>query len=181
MREAIAVFGLGNVLIGDDAAGPTVVRTLAAQWRFSPRVAVEDLGTPGLDLVPYLSGRERVVFVDTVRTDAPPGTVVSIDRERILAAPQQPRVSPHDPGLAEALLTLRFEGGEPRDVVLIGIEPRSLDTGVGLSPEVSGAIGHACERVREQLCAWGVSTTRRDPPEDPDLWWLVDAGEAKDR
>jgi len=177
----IAVLGLGNVLVGDDGAGPVVVRTLAAQWRFTPGVAVEDLGTPGLDLVPHVSGCERVVFVDTVRTGSPAGSVVLLDRERLLAAPPPVRVSPHDPGLAEVLLTLRFEGGEPRDVRLVGIEPRSLATGVGLSPEVRRAVPRACRRICDVLRGWGVVAERRDPPEDPDLWWLADAGKGEER
>ena len=66
------MIGLGNVLMGDDAFGPWVVQTLLAEHDFPEGVAVEDLGTPGLDLTPYVTDLEALVLVDTVRADAPP-------------------------------------------------------------------------------------------------------------
>ena len=49
----VRVLGLGNVLMGDDALGPWVVHHLVSTYDFPPEVAVVDVGTPGLDLVPY--------------------------------------------------------------------------------------------------------------------------------
>ena len=60
MSRPTAVLGLGNVLMKDDALGPYVIRRLLASWRFPPDVAVEDLGTPGRDLQPYLADREAL-------------------------------------------------------------------------------------------------------------------------
>ncbi|HNX50942.1 MAG TPA: hydrogenase maturation protease, partial [Thermoanaerobaculaceae bacterium] len=79
----IAVVGLGNVLMGDDALGPTVIRILEAGFDFAPAVTVLDLGTPGLDLTPYLSGRDSVIIVDTVNATGQPGEVRTYQREEL--------------------------------------------------------------------------------------------------
>lgn len=68
----VAVLGLGNVLMGDDALGPYAVRLLEARYELPGRVPVLDIGTPGLDLVPYFEGVDALVLVDTVRSEAPP-------------------------------------------------------------------------------------------------------------
>ena len=80
----IRVLGLGNVLMGDDGFGPAVIHALGSEWEL-PDVEVHDVGTPGLDLVPFLSGAECVVLVDTVRADGPPGHVRRYDLPAILS------------------------------------------------------------------------------------------------
>ena len=41
-----AIYGIGNILLGDDGVGPAVVEYLAAHYTFGPEVILEDLGTP---------------------------------------------------------------------------------------------------------------------------------------
>ncbi len=69
----VLVAGLGNVLMGDDAFGPWVVRSLEADHELPPGAVARDLGTPGLDLTPHLADLEALVVVDTVHADAAPG------------------------------------------------------------------------------------------------------------
>lgn len=179
-QRPVAVLGLGNVLMGDDALGPHVVAQLDAGWIFPNDVVVEDLGTPGLDLHPHLAGRRAIVLVDTVRADATAGTVRRYSSEQLLAHPPGPRTSPHDPGLKEALLALDFAGQGPDRVVLIGVVPAQVESGVGLSPRVSAAVPVAAEAVLEELSLLGVRVQRRIEARVPDLWWERDvAGEER--
>src|ERR1039457_4053642 len=139
----IRVLGLGNVLMGDDALGPWVIEELLAKWEFPEEVSVLDVGTPGLDLTPYLAGADTVFLVDTVKGDPPPGRMRVYSREELLARPPQPRLSPHDPGLSDALFTLSFAGSAPRDVLLVGVVPDVVAKGIGLSRSVQKAVGVA--------------------------------------
>lgn len=151
----VRVLGLGNVLMGDDALGPWVVEELLAKWEFPEDVAVLDVGTPGLDLTPYLADADTILLVDTVRAEAPPGELRVYTREQLLSRPPQPRVSPHDPGLTEALFALAFGGCAPRDVVLIGVVPGVVAKGIGLTPEVQAAVERASAEVVSRLTALG--------------------------
>jgi hydrogenase maturation protease len=99
----VGVFGLGNVLMGDDALEPTVIAHLLAGFDFPPEVHVEDLGTPGLDLHPHLAKREALVLIDVVKSEGEPGELRLYRKEEILRHAPGPRVSPHDPGVKEAL------------------------------------------------------------------------------
>jgi hydrogenase maturation protease len=92
-----AVYGIGNILMGDDGVGPAVVRYLASNDLLPPDVTLEDLGTPSLDLPAYLAGYDRVIFIDAVALDAPPGTIRVFSRDEITSVPTGIRVSPTSP------------------------------------------------------------------------------------
>ncbi len=174
----VGVIGLGNVLMGDDAFGPWVVQTLLAEYEFPEGVSVEDLGTPGLDLMPYVTDLEALVLVDTVRSSAAPGTVRLYRRDELLKHAPQARLSPHDPGVKEALLTAEFAGRGPREVLLVGAVPKDSAMGVRLSPPLREAVPLAVEEVLRELTRLGHPATRRPEPGVPNIWWEERPGAA---
>lgn len=167
----VRVLGLGNVLMGDDGAGPWIVEELLAGWTFPEGVAVADLGTPGLDLIPFLAGCETLVLVDTVKSDGPPGTLKTYRKEEILRHPPGPRVSPHDPGVKEALLTLELAGGGPSEVILVGVVPGFVGKSVVLTPEVRDAVRNAAREVVRILGGLGLPPEARTDPRPAEPWW----------
>ena len=166
-----AVVGLGNVLMADDAFGPTFVRWLEANYELPEAVEVIDLGTPGNDLYPHLVERDVVIVVDTVRFDGAPGTLRVYSREEIVQHVPHARVSPHDPGLKETLLSLEFAGHMPRQVLLVGVIPESTGSTLGLSEAVRGSLESAGDAVVEALRSEGYAVARRERAESLDLWW----------
>lgn len=169
--RSVGVIGLGNVLMGDDAFGPWVVQVLLAQYDFAEGVAVNDLGTPGLDLVPWVTHLDALILVDTVSSKAPPGTIRLYRRDEILKHPPQARLSPHDPALKEALLTAEFAGQAPGEVLLVGAVLEQTEMGVGLSPAARGAVSPAAEEVLRELERLGRPATAREIPAEPQIWW----------
>ncbi len=171
----VAVLGLGNVLMGDDGLGPTVVRRLLAECEFGSGVSVLDIGTPGLDLTPYILGLDALIIVDTVRADAPAGSIRLYRKNELLATPPQPRLSPHDPGLKEALLLLELHGNAPVEVLLVGVVPERSELGTELSRPVREAVEVAEAEVLRELERLGAPAVARVPPAAPDLWWVSGA------
>jgi hydrogenase maturation protease len=168
----IAILGLGNVLIGDDAFGPHVVRRFDAEYEVDPQVEVLDFGTPGFDLAPFLMDAQRVIIVDTVKAEAAPGTICHYDKADILRRPlTRARVNPHDPGLKDTLLLLDLQGAAPAEVHFIGVVPASVKTGIAISDAVRAAVPGAIAAVVESLARMGHPPRRRAVPADPGLWW----------
>jgi len=157
--------------MADDGLGPTVIKALEAAYEFPPGVTVEDLGTPGLDLTPYIAGVEVLIIVDTVNASGSAGELRTYTRDELLAHAPLPRVSPHDPGLKEALLTLEFAGTAPAEVLLVGVIPAVVDRGTDLSRAVAAAVPEAVERIVAELARLGVPATPMATPKTPDLWW----------
>ncbi|MEN8005902.1 MAG: hydrogenase maturation protease [Candidatus Krumholzibacteriota bacterium] len=167
----VGVFGLGNVLMGDDALGPTAIARLQAGFEFPPDIEVEDLGTPGLDLHPHLAGREVLILIDVVKAEGEPGEVRLYRRDDILRHDPGARVGTHDPGVKEALLALRFAGDDPREILLVGVIPGRIDYEIGLSVPVRKALPALEAAVLEELARLGRAVTPRDPRPPAKIWW----------
>lgn len=171
MPARFAVFGLGNVLLHDDAFGPQVISELRSRWIIPDDVVVEDLGTPGLELSTFLAGHSRVILVDAIAADGPPGTLVSYDKEAIVRHPLGIRLGPHDPSLGETLLTLDLVDDGPREVLLFGAVPASTAPGIGLSDPVRLAASRVADIVVECLRAEGRTLEPREAPAPRIAWW----------
>jgi hydrogenase maturation protease len=168
------VLGLGNVLMGDDGFGPYVARLFDAEYEVGAEAEVIDVGTPGLDLMPWLADAGHVIIIDTVRASAPPGTVKLYDKADIVRHAPVSRVGPHDPGVKEALLTLEFAGRAPETVTLVGVVPARVATATVLSDPVAAAVPAAISAVAERLRRLGVPVTpraNRSPVGGGWPWW----------
>lgn len=167
----VGVLGIGNVLMGDDALGPYVVKCLDARYELPAAVELRELGTPGADLALHLDGLDAAVVVDTVKLPGAPGEVRLLDKAQLLARKPLLPASPHEPGLREALFALEFGGGAPPEVRLVGVIPASVELEVGLSGPVREAVPLALAEVLRQLASLGVPARERPDPRPPDLWW----------
>lgn len=181
MPATIAVFGLGNVLLGDDAAGPYVIELLRAGYDFRAEVTIADLGTPGLGLAAHLVEAEAAILIDAVSADGAPGELRLYRREEIDRAASNPRVSPHDPALKEALWLANLAGRAPLELLLVGIIPENVRLGVGISETLRRAGGAAVAAVLHELERLGAAATPRPVARPPETWWLTSRREAVDR
>ena len=172
MTKRVAVYGIGNVLIGDDAAGPSVIRWLEANYEFGDGVLVEDIGTPSLDLAARMCGFDAIVFVDAVSAKGEPGELRQYTRAEIVKNPPSLRMSPHDPSLKETILLVDLLPDGPAYITLVGIIPETLDA-FGLSDAVEAAVPLAGARVLAELDALGVSYTRRATPLTLPAFWAA--------
>jgi hydrogenase maturation protease len=141
------VLGLGNTLMGDDGFGPAVVRAFEAQYIFDDDVEVVDLGTPGLDLTPWFADTPHIIIVDTVKAALPPGSMRIYSKADIMKHAPLARVSPHDPGVKETLVTLDFAGRAPEDVMVVGVVPDNVTMSLELSATVAAAVPLAVRTI----------------------------------
>jgi hydrogenase maturation protease len=109
--------------------------------------------------------------VDAVKAKGEPGELRIFDKAAILEKRPILALSPHEPGVREALLNADFMGVTPRTVRLVGVIPAQVDTGIGLSAPVRAAVPAAVAQVAEELRALGVVLRERAPPREADLWW----------
>jgi Hydrogenase maturation protease len=68
-------------------------------------------------------------------------------RDVITSVATDIRVSPHEPTINDALIVLEFAGTAPREIVLVGVVPETLEGGMAPSARVAGAVGRAGEVV----------------------------------
>ena len=167
----VVVLGIGNVLNNDDGLGPFVARTLLGGWELAGDAEILDAGTPGLDLISLLHGAEAAVFIDAVRDQGSPGDVKRYDRSGIVKGGAKTVVSPHEPGLREALLTMELQGGGPADVTLWGAIPESIEMGTSLTDTVRATVPRIIDGILGELRRLGVEARKLESPRDPGIWW----------
>lgn len=144
--------------MNDDAAGVLVVQALAEKYNFPQELVVLDGGTLGLDLLPHLEGVDRLLVVDAVETGGAVGSIVRMTGDDIPMA-LATKVSPHQMGLKDLLLVADLQGYAPKEMVLWGVQPGSIEMDIELSPEVSKAVDILKDKVLEELSVWGITAT----------------------
>jgi hydrogenase maturation protease len=169
--KPIRILGVGNVLCTDDGLGPYVIKVLESQFSFRDGIEVIDLGTPGMDLTPYLADARMVIVIDTVRGDQAPGSLRLLRDREIVAKPPPSRMSPHEPGLREALMATEFSDSSPDEILFVGVIPESTEQGTSLTAPLKEAVPAVVDAVVQELERLDMAPTRRDPPADLDIWW----------
>jgi hydrogenase maturation protease len=75
MKKKTLILGLGNDILTDDGIGPRLVRDLA-EMIDDPNVQFDTACCGGLEIMEYIKGYEKVIFIDAIRTrDGKPGKV----------------------------------------------------------------------------------------------------------
>jgi hydrogenase maturation protease len=151
----ILVAGVGNAWLRDDGFGGEVAKRMQAM-ELPDGVSVADFGTGGLDLAyEVMRGYDGLILVDATRQDTgePPGTLYVMETEESDvdgSIADGDVLDPHamDPG--SVLRFVRYVGGWPGRVIVIGCEPAEVEEpGYGLSDAVAAAIDPAIELVLE--------------------------------
>lgn len=156
----VVVLGVGNTLLTDEAIGVRAVEALQQRYLLPPEVNVIDGGTAGMELLESLEDLDQLIIVDCVRVGQPPATVIRrIDDE--VPAFFRTKISPHQLGISDVLAALRLRERFPKRLALIGIQPKDLETGVELTPEVAATMPEVLALVVEELARVGVKVVEK--------------------
>lgn len=154
-KPAIAVVGIGNLLLSDDGIGIHAIRMLRAEPLASV-ARIIDGGTIGTDLLAEVCGCEKLLVIDSVDAGLRAGTIIRLD----LSVPDSQHIetrNAHQWGISGLLDDLLLMGLGPREAVLIGVQLATTDFGTQLSPEVDGALPSLTQAVVRQLEWWGAA------------------------
>lgn len=149
--------GLGNVLMGDEGVGVEVAEQLL-KHTLPPTVTVYPAGTPGLALLHLIEGFDKAVLIDAVKLNGEPGSVYRFPFDPSLFKSRRP-FSMHDFDAVAALEMAIKAGVAPREIVVIGVEPKNLELGMGLSREVKSSIPKVVDLVLKEVGVDGESKT----------------------
>jgi len=106
-----------------------------------------------------LDSKDHVILIDALRGDREPGTVVLVEGDHVPKA-FLARTTPHQLGICDVLAAAQLTDTMPRHLTLYGIEPKQLDVGIGLSPEVEAGMEKTIGAVVEQLRHFGYEVKR---------------------
>lgn len=147
----LLVLGIGNLVMNDDAAGVLVAQELAPKYNNQrDDLLVLDGGTLGLDLLGYIEWADRLVLVDAVELGMEPGTVVKLEGEDIDVAFES-KLSAHQMGMKDMLLTSELMGQRPAEIVFYGIQSGTIEMDMELSEPVKNNLPKLTSHVEEEI------------------------------
>jgi hydrogenase maturation protease len=140
------VLGIGNVLLKDEGIGCHVTNALA-DIPLSD-VSIIDGGTCP-DVWQFIGDTDKLIIVDAVKAGGVPGQIYRFHPGDITLE-QKPLLSAHDLGLADNLMLMRL-WHNIGETVIIGVEPKDINWGLELSPELQGKMSQIIDTVLSEL------------------------------
>jgi len=146
------VMGLGNPLFQDEGLGIHVINELMA-GDLGARAELIDGGTDGLTLLGAVEDAKHLIVIDAIDGGLRPGTIKQLQNEEINHFARA-KLSAHQLGFQEVLALAQMRGRYPEHIVLIGVQPQSLDWGTQLTSVVSRAVPQVMDMVYKQINYW---------------------------
>ena len=140
------VLGIGNVLLRDEGIGCHVVRAL--EEIPLPGVEILDGGTCP-DVLQLLEDADKLIVVDAVKGGGMPGQIYRFHLDDI-ALEQKPFLSLHDMGLVDSLMLTKL-WHSIGETLIIGVEPKEIEWGLELSPELQEKVPHIVELILAEI------------------------------
>ena len=150
----ILILGIGNVLLTDEGIGVRALKELERKFTFPANVELLDGGTAGIELLRHIRKRDYLIIIDAMKCDQEPGTVVRVEGDDVPAA-FRTRISPHQLGLSDLLAAAMLTDELPKNLVLFGVEPESIDIGLDLTETVEANVDKLIGAVADELRSIG--------------------------
>ncbi|HHJ07010.1 MAG TPA: HyaD/HybD family hydrogenase maturation endopeptidase [Anaerolineae bacterium] len=154
------ILGVGNLLLSDEGVGVRVIEQLQKGYALPDEVHILDGGTMGLDLLYHLEGVRRLLIIDAVETGKEPGTLIRMTGDEVPAFLSL-KISPHQIGIPDMLFAAKLKDLYPDEVVLLGVQPGLIETGLNLSPPVAARVEPLIAQAVKELERWGLQVKKK--------------------
>lgn len=131
--KRVAVVGVGNLVLKDEGIGVHIAHALQ-ELDLPDGVAVIDGGTSP-DVLDYLEPADKLIIIDAAEAGGTPGTIYRFHPDDLTLETGE-LISLHELGLMSSLKMMSLLGKAPQEIIIIGVQPKEIDWGMELSPEL---------------------------------------------
>lgn len=136
-EKKIGIAGIGNFILRDEGFGVHVVHYLQQNYDFPENVEIQDIGTAGIYMAPFLEECDPIFVIDVVDKEGEPGSFHFYNLEDVKAGNFQTRMSPHQLGFLEIMEVSKLRDAAPQTVEFYTVIPKELTESIELSDEVA--------------------------------------------
>jgi len=148
-QAKIVIIGIGNLLLGDEGMGIHFVRMLNKGDLDYANLEIIDGGICP-EFASFVEDAHKLIIVDAIKGSKKPGTIYRFSIDDVMVD-LPVKLSLHQMGVTDSLKMLRLVGKEPKDTIIIGIEPKNINCGLELSPEVKKGLAELRKIVMEEI------------------------------
>ncbi len=149
-RPKIIILGIGNLLLGDEGVGIQLIRMLNNDDLNYANLEIIDGGICP-EIVSFVEDVYKLIIVDAIKGGEKPGTLYRLSIDDLIMDPSTRGLSLHEMGVLDSLKMMRLLGREPKNTIIIGIEPKNIGWGLELSPEVEGRLAELKRMVIAEI------------------------------
>ena len=142
----LKVIAVGNDLYGDDGVGNAVLHELEKMSDMND-IELIDGATDALGLIDHFSDTDHVIIVDAAQMGEKPGTVKVFSKEEVKLKIKMDHLSVHGISLAETFDIAQMVDSLPKNITIIGVEPKNIGISESLSDVVMQSIPEVVSNI----------------------------------
>ncbi len=143
----IAIVGIGNILLSDEGFGVHAIKKIDKS-KLPDNVDVIEGAVLGLQLLNFLLEYDRVIVIDAVKGGGKPGDIYRFKVEE--CRKDFGMISLHDLDFVKSLEIMKKFYNLP-EMIVIGVEPKSIEVGLTLTKEIERKIPEVLELVYNEI------------------------------
>ncbi|ADG81633.1 HyaD/HybD family hydrogenase maturation endopeptidase [Thermincola potens] len=147
--KKILVLGVGNILLKDEGVGVHSLKELES-YNLPSNVRLHDGWVAGIDLLEVIQEADKLIVIDAVDAQAEPGAIFRFAPHQVETMVKGHKTSLHQIDLFETLKIAKFLDKCP-ETVIIGIQPKLIDWGLELTPEIRAVLPRVAEIVCQEI------------------------------
>lgn len=153
--KKITILGIGNTLYSDEGVGVQVIPILKELINVNHEGGIDIIegATDGMKLLGPVEDCDYLIIIDAINAGKKPGTLITIRNEEI---PKYfgIKMSVHQVGFQEVLFAARIRDCLPKEMIMFGIQPESLNLGVELTETVKSSLPELANLIKQQVELW---------------------------
>lgn len=152
-RNQITILGIGNTLYTDEGLGVHALAALEEKYSTDQQVQLIDGSTDGMSLLGPVEDTDYLIVIDAINAGKEGGHIIELHGDDIPAY-YGIKMSIHQLGFQEVLLASKLRERYPKNIVMIGMQPTSLELGIGLSETNEAQLTEMFKLVEQQVNKW---------------------------
>jgi hydrogenase maturation protease len=153
IQQKITILGIGNTLFSDEGVGIHVLPLLEDALKDYENVEIIEGLTDGMKLLGPVEDAEYLIIIDAINAGKEGGTIMKLEGDDIPAY-FGIKMSIHQLGFQEVLLATKMRERYPKQIIMFGMQPTSLELGVELTETNRKRLGELAEVVMNQVKCW---------------------------
>ncbi|MFB6467289.1 HyaD/HybD family hydrogenase maturation endopeptidase [Cytobacillus sp. Hz8] len=153
LTKNIKIIGIGNTLYSDEGVGVHLIPYLEEALADFTNVEIIEGATDGMKLLEPVEEADYLIVIDAINAGKPAGELMMI-RNGEIPKYYGVKMSVHQIGFQEVLLAADLREKLPKEMIMFGIQPASLDMGLELSDIVKTKLPELVTNVVDQVQKW---------------------------
>ena len=147
-----AIIGIGNRIRKDDSIGIDLIQKLMDNKEKLPnQIELISGGCGGMILLHFLADFDIVYVIDAVEFGGEPGELRFFEKDDLVSKKIRVNFSTHEDDFLKIVKISEKLNEVPEKIYIFGIQPKNMELGSGLSPEISENIDNYLNRIIEKI------------------------------